>query len=94
MCNKGVHKLGVSAVHFSSHSGVKSEKIAYKPHLRCESYDSALTACYPKGSFNPNEHSDDPTFEFFSSCDDPGRGKGSHNLARHTVTTTALQKEA
>lgn len=92
MCNKGVHKLGVSAVHFSSHSGVKSEKIAYKPHLRCESYESALTACYPKGSFNPNEHSDDPTFEFFSSSVDPGRGKGS--LVRHTVTITALQKEA
>jgi hypothetical protein len=90
MCNKGVHKLGVSAVHYSSHCGVKSEKITYKPNLRCESYDSALTACYPKGTFNPNENSDDPTFDFFSSkiFVDPGRGKGSQILARQSMTTT------
>lgn len=82
MCNKGVHNLGVYAVHYSSHSGIKSEKISHKPGLKCESYEFALTASYPQGTFNPNEHSDDPTFDFFSSklLVDPGRGKGTLQL--------------
>lgn len=75
MCNKGLHMLGVSKVHYSSHCGVKSEVLRYKPELNCESYEMALKRHYPEGTADPDV-GDEPEFDFQKLLD-PGRGKNA-----------------
>jgi tRNA(Arg) A34 adenosine deaminase TadA len=54
MCNKGLIRLGVRRVHFSSHAGVRSEALAHKPALACESLEAAASRRYPEGTADPD----------------------------------------
>jgi hypothetical protein len=79
MCNKGIHMLGLARVHYSSHTGVKSAPVAFRPQLRCESYEAALQRRYPEGTAEPRESS--PGFDL-ASFTDPGRGRSAAAAAR------------
>ena len=88
MCNKAVHRLGMVRVHYSSHAGVKSEPVAHRPHLVCESLEAALLRRYPAGTVDPDD-GDDAGFDFFSAqvTGDPGRGKVVAMAAHSSCST-------
>lgn len=48
MCNAGLCQCGVRVAYFSAHNGLRTLHFAYRPTLRCNSYEDALTRIYPQ----------------------------------------------
>jgi tRNA(Arg) A34 adenosine deaminase TadA len=55
MCQSTVCMLGLSKTHFSSHSGIISQEVSFRPLLKCATYDAALQRVYPDPLSNPDD---------------------------------------
>ncbi|RYG53846.1 hypothetical protein EON66_07960 [archaeon] len=85
MCQTALCQLGVAKAHYSSHSGIITVPVSYRPHLHCETYTMALAREYPKGTHKP----DTPVPEYLQAQSADATGTGASVDAATTATEIA-----
>lgn len=98
MCAKALCRLGVAKAVFSSHSGLVTNPVNFKPALECESLSMARIRTYPEGTQDP-DGLEEEAFHFWdlvqegssqASWADPGKGKEFAQAAKAAKTAAKI----